>query len=159
MSALAPPLDQHLFSLLRRTPTAGVDAEHLRRGQLAQSLREPARQRLVEELAALTVQGSVALWFGHDASPPRRESVEAATRFLMLLPARFLDLEISPELDRGITFDWYRSDDRQLSITLDARGQLFYAAMLGPIERMSGRLAFADALPDEIARILLRIAK
>ena len=158
MSALA--ISPAGFSLLMHSQTgaAGEDADGLRRRQFAEVIQFPARQRLLQELRALMSPGVVEDWYGLDAFSISQQAAREVTGFLTDLPASSLDLEISPDRDGGITLDWYRREDRQLSITLDGNGQLYYAAILGPLERVSGRLPFYGSVPEEIIRILQRMA-
>jgi len=107
-------------------------------------------------LAGLVDDQESIAWYGEGATPVSKNTLEPAARFLADLPAGFLDLEISPDEDGAVSFDWYGSDNKQLSVSLDEHGTLYYAAILGPIERVSGRLPFHDSIPEEIIRLLKR---
>lgn len=158
MSALAAPAPGGFFIFQSRTTAAGDDAIELGKRQLAQIVHFPARRRLLEEAHDFVSSSAVEEWFGAGAKPASPLALDAATLFLMDLPASFLDAEISPEQDGGITIDWFRRADRQLSITFDHQGSMYYAAILGPIERVSGRVPFYGSVPEEIIRILQRLA-
>ena len=156
MSALATS-PTAFFLMQSRTAASGGDADGLRKRQLAEVIQFPPRQRLLQELRALLAPGAVEEWYGRDAFPVSQLAAQEATGLLAELPVSSLDLEISPDRDSGITLDWYRREDRQLSITFDGQGQLYYAAILGPVERISGRLPFYGSVPEEIIRILQRM--
>jgi hypothetical protein len=158
MSALAAPASGSFFTFQSKTTAAGDDAIELGRRQLAQVVHFPARRRLLEEVQHFVSTSAVEEWFGAGAKPVNPLALDAATLFLMNLPASFLDAEISPEQDGGITIDWFRRADRQLSITFDYQGSMYYAAILGLIERVSGRVPFYGSVPEEIIRILQRLA-
>ncbi len=158
MSALAISPNRSLWLMQSRTAAAGGDADTLRKRQLAQVIEFPPRLRLLQELRALLSPGAAEDWYGPGASPTSQQAAQETTSFLTELPASSLDLEISPDQDGGITLDWYRCEDRQLSITFDGSGQLYYAAILGPIERVSGRLPFYGSVPEEALRVLQRMA-
>jgi hypothetical protein len=158
MSASVAPVLGSSFVFQSRTTAAGGDAIELGRRQLAEIVHFPARRRLLEEAEELVSGNAVEKWFGGGAKSATPLALHATTLFLMGLPASFLDAEISPDQDGGITIDWFRRADRQLSITFDDRGLLYYAAILGPEERVSGRLPFYGSVPEEIARILQRLA-
>lgn len=158
MSALAVPAVGHLFSAQPRSAAAGRDADLLLRRQLEGLLEFPARRRLFEELQELLAPEASTVWYGEDRLPVRRQAVLNATCFLANIPATHLDLEISPDSEGGLNFDWHRSEDQSLSIIIDGLGHLYYAAILGSVERVSGRLSFNDAVPEEILRLLRRVA-
>lgn len=143
-----------------RTAFAGSVGKELQQRQREIQVSYPARERFAQELANLEDPTVTSSWYDGDASPARAEAIAAAMRFLLKLPTALLsDLEISPDRDGSVSFDWYVSPERQLSISLSADGMLHYAAILGPIERTNGRLLFDDSLPEEITRLLARIAR
>jgi hypothetical protein len=157
MSVLAVPAGHFLFPLQTPTAAAGSDATMLGKRRLDVALKYPARQRLLDELQMFLAPEEAADWHGNSANPTSADSWIAAVQFLSVLPPSFLDLEVSPEIDGCISFDWYRNKDRQLSISFAGDGCIHYAAILGPVERVSGRLAFHDSVPEEIIRLLRRI--
>lgn len=143
-----------------RTVLAGPAGKELQRRQRGFQLKYPARERLAQELFNLVDPQVTASWHGAGASPARAEAVAAGLRFLLLLPRAFLaDVEISPDRDGAVSFDWFVNAQKQLSISFGPAGELHYAAILGPVERASGRLLFDDSLPEEIARLLGRITR
>ena len=156
MSVLCASANGYYFPTQPRTAAAGVEADALSRCQLHEVIKFPARQRLLSELAGLVDDQESIAWYGEGATPVSKNTLEPAARFLADLPAGFLDLEISPDEDGAVSFDWYGSDNKQLSVSLDEHGTLYYAAILGPIERVSGRLPFHDSIPEEIIRLLKR---
>ena len=158
MSVLAIHAESFLFLLQTRTSAAGSFATDFRRRQLSEVLRYPARQRLLDELQVLRDPQAVTAWHGDGAKPVLSDSWIAAIQFLSMLPPSFLDLEVSPDEDGCVSFDWYRNKGLQLSISFAGDGQLYYAAILGSVERISGRLPFHDSVPEEIIRLLRRIA-
>jgi hypothetical protein len=147
------------FPILRsHTNAASRDAGELQKRQVDALLQYPARTRLLQELRELLEPEGPIAWYGEGATPVVEDAAEAASRFLACLPNSFLDgLEISPEEDGGCILDWYRSNTHQLSIIFTGADELYYAAILGPIERASGRLPFYDSIPQEIFRLLQRL--
>jgi hypothetical protein len=140
------------------TNAASRDAGDLQNRQVDALLQYPARTRLLQELLELLEPEGPVAWYGEGATPVAKDAAEATSRFLAWLPNTYLDgLEISPDEDGGCILDWYRSNTHQLSIIFSGADQLYYAAILGPIERASGRLPFYDSIPQEIFRLLQRL--
>lgn len=120
-------------------------------------LHYPARERAAQEMMSFLDEQVATNWLGTASKAADIGAVQAGLRFLALLPPTYLTtLEISPENDGAIGFDWYVDAQRQLSIVLGASGELHYAAIVGPIERASGRLLFDDSIPEDIVRLLRR---
>lgn len=141
------------------TGVAGAAGQDLQNRQRLLQLHYPAKERLAQELSNLLDPQVVASWLGTDAKPADIGSIRAGLRFLSLLsPAVLASVEVSPDSDGAISFDWFVSQEKQLSISLGPHGELHYAAILGPIERVSGRLLIDDSIPEEIARLLGRIS-
>lgn len=157
MSVLAIPAGNFLFPLQTPTAAAGSDATALGKRRLDVLMSYPARQRLFDELQALRDPEAATNWHGDSANRISVDSWMAAVQFLSILPPSFLDFEVSPDIDGCVSFDWYRSKDRQLSISFASDSQIHYAAILGAVDRVSGRLAFHDSVPEEIIRLLRRI--
>ena len=157
MSVLAIPAGNFLFPLQTPTAAAGSDATVLGKRRLDVVMSYPARQRLFDELQALLDPEATTIWHGDSTNRTSLDSWIAAVQFLSVLPPSFLDLEVSPDLDGCVSFDWYQSKDRQLSISFAGDGRIHYAAILGAVDRVSGRLAFHDSVPEEIIRLLRRI--
>jgi hypothetical protein len=158
MSELVASPIGYFPTLQSHTNAASRDAGDLQRRQIDALLQYPARTRLLQELRELLEPEGPVAWYGEGATPVAKDAAEAASRFLACLPNGFLDgLEISPEEDGGCILDWYRSNTHQLSIVFNGTDQLYYAAILGPIERASGRLPFYDSIPQEIFRLFQRL--
>lgn len=149
-----------LFAPQPRTNTSGPDARALRQRQILEQFRYPAKERLSQELRNLLDPQVAATWHGSNTQPIAEAAVLAGLRFLSLLtPADLSDLEVSPDDDGCVSFDWYLRKERQLSVSISAEDHLYYAAILGSIERLSGRLPFYDAIPEEINQLLRRVAR
>jgi hypothetical protein len=158
MSELVASPIGYFPTLQSHTNAASRDAGDLQKRQVDALIEYPARKRLLQELRELLEPEGPVAWYGEGATPVAKDAAEAASRFLACLPNGFLDgLEISPEEDGGCVLDWYRSNTHQLSIIFNGGDQLYYAAILGPIERASGRLPFYDSIPQEIFRLHQRL--
>ena len=141
------------------TGYAGSASRDIQHRQRLFQLHYPARERLAQELTSFLDPQVATSWLGASSKGADFPAVQAGLRFLALLPPTYLaNIELAPEIDGAIGLDWYLNPEKQLSITLSANGELHYAAIVGPIERASGRLLFDDSIPEEIARLLGRIS-
>jgi hypothetical protein len=77
---------------------------------------------------------------------------ERAMMFLESLPAEFKPPELSVDPDGEIAFDWMAGDD-VFSVSLNASGQISYAAEIGG-KLSSGPAFFGGILPEEILAML-----
>ena len=85
------------------------------------------------------------------------ETVVAAIRFAYVLP-RFGSLpEVSVDPDGEISFDWAGKSGEILSVSIDRRGRLAYAAWFGEGSRTHGIEGFADRCPKPLVRAIERI--
>jgi len=95
-------------------------------------------------------------WDGFDALPVTRPTYRNAIRFLESLPIGCQPPTIGTEPDGHLTFEWYRSANHVLSVSIDPKGYLYYAAILGP-NRENGKEAFFGDAPENILRIIRRV--
>ncbi|MBI4041329.1 MAG: hypothetical protein HY390_05640 [Deltaproteobacteria bacterium] len=93
-------------------------------------------------------------WDGYDAIPISPKSRVLADRFISLLPEGIVLPEITPENSGFFSFDWIKSKDIVLSISVENE-KLIYAEIAGS-KKTSGELPFHDELPHELSEILLR---
>jgi hypothetical protein len=108
---------------------------------------------LCDEIFEIVADTRKAGWDGYDAAPITGEALQRALKLIQLLPdsAPYPDLAPSPEGE--ISFEWYRGDDRILSVT--PKGNLLiYAAVLSSNRRQYGRAPVEEGWPDEILTII-----
>ncbi len=95
-------------------------------------------------------------WDGADAAPVQRDTVLWAERFLQLLPLSLPRPTVGVEPDGDLTFEWYASRHRLLSVSISPSGMMHYAAMIGSA-RQSGRLLMGNEMPSELIDLIWRI--
>lgn len=95
-------------------------------------------------------------WDGFGAQPVNFETLAQTKAFLRKLPLGMERPSIGAEPDGCLTLEWHKSRRRTLSISIDAEGNLTYAALLGP-ESLCGSVPFVDAIPESILRLLGRV--
>ncbi len=69
-------------------------------------------------------------WDGYGGLAVSREAVDVAKKFARLLPIGMSEAEIGPSPHGSITFDWYLSAGRNLSVSVGPGRPLAYAGIL-----------------------------
>lgn len=105
-----------------------------------------------EELCDVVEQCREPNWDGYSALPVRDETYRAAYRFLESLPLGTPVPTIGAEPDGHITFEWYTSPKRLLSVSVSPEGELHYAALTG-----FGKTYGTELFLGEPPRILLSL--
>ena len=95
-------------------------------------------------------------WDGYDAAPIHTETFARAYAFLEVLPNSIPAPTVGAEPDGHITFEWYRSPHRVLSVSIGPRGDLHYAALIGP-NKAYGTEVFYGETPKVIIDLARRI--
>lgn len=70
-------------------------------------------------------------WDGERAKPISVEVLQCAKRFLDSFPLGMEAPEVGAEPDGAITFEWYRTPSKVISISIDGSGWLYFAAIIG----------------------------
>lgn len=96
-------------------------------------------------------------WDGYDAEPVSQEAYANAYRFLEGLPLDFPMPSISAEPDGQVTFEWYSSPRRTLSVSLSPEGEIHYAVLLGAT-KSCGTEPFSGEIPRTILGWARRVA-
>jgi hypothetical protein len=102
-----------------------------------------------DELATVYEECRVPDWDGFDAMPVEQDTLRNAYILLESLPLRIPYPSIGAEPDGHLTLEWHRSAHRTLSVSVDAEGDLHYAALIGPNQRY-GKEAFFGETPNVI---------
>jgi len=90
-------------------------------------------------------------WNGYAAEPVSVETYRHAYQFLELLPYGVKPPSVGVESDGHLTFEWYRSKEHVLSVSIGPDGMGFYAALLGNGSRRSG----SEWVGSELVNLLL----
>lgn len=120
-----------------------------------QRLASLGRADLFDELDELADQCAEAGWDGYDAAPVSPAAVDEARRFLAALPFEAPAPTLGAEPDGDITFEWHAAGRRTLSVSISSRGELHYAASLGPA-RSYGVEPFLGVMPAPILDLIAR---
>lgn len=109
-----------------------------------------------EELIAVWEECKEADWDGHGAMPVTKDAWQRAYCFLRAIPLGIQAPTVGAEPDGQVTLEWHRSPRRTLSVSVNAEGDLHYAALLGP-NRAYGTEAFFGDIPANILDLIRRV--
>lgn len=109
-------------------------------------------QEACDELAEVYDECRKPGWDGYGANRVEQETLRMAYTLIESLPLGFPRPSISAQADGQLTFEWYRSPTRTLSISIDPDGFIHFGGLFGP-EKHFGTVAFLDGLPDRILRL------
>lgn len=101
-----------------------------------------------EELRGVAEECGSAGWDGYGAAPIAQETIRQAERFLNALPLGMIAPSVGAEPDGHITFEWYRSPRRILSVSISREGEIHYAALLGTSRHYGTELFFGEISSD-----------
>lgn len=107
-------------------------------------------------LRGVVEQCSFPDWDGYGAEPVSKETARLAWNFLAALPLGMPAPAVSAEPDGHLTFEWYRSRRRTLSVSVSPDGELHYAALLGP-NKAFGTEVFLGEIPKTILDWIERV--
>lgn len=106
-----------------------------------------------DELATVFEECRVPNWDGFQAIPVEQETLRNAYVLLESLPLGLPSPSIGAEPDGHLTLEWHRSANRTLSVSVDAEGNLHYAALIGPNQRF-GKEVFYGETPNVILDLI-----
>lgn len=109
-----------------------------------------------EELSSVAEECAATGWDGYAAIPIERETIWQAERFLKALPLGMPAPAVSAEPDGHVTFEWYKSPRRVMSVSISQEGELHYAALLGS-RKNYGTEPFFGKVPSEIQRLICSV--
>lgn len=111
------------------------------------------RQAAKEALYTIAEECAALNWDGYEAEPVSDATYGLAYRFLEALPLGTPMPTVGAEPDGQITFEWHRSADWTLSVSVDPEGKLHYSALLGA-SKVHGEEPFFGEIPERILEII-----
>src|SRR5436309_1337779 len=158
--ALSPPALFAPFSQTAVSEEAAVLRQHwqaLFETILSSIVMGDQYRQLQVALAALARDAACGNWDGHGASPVNDAALAYAGRVAQMLPVTIPAPEVSVDPDGEVSFDWYASPRRSLSVSIDPVGTLRYASIVGGSENF-GLEPWRDGLPESVLRLLQKVA-
>lgn len=122
--------------------------------QLATFSIDPA----IRELLSIWTNCRTPNWDGYGASPVTEKTVQNAVTFLEALPLGWPLPSIGSEPDGHITLEWYQNPTQLLSVSIDEKSSLYYAAILGN-EDPRGTCRFDGKIPETILYWVRRVLR
>jgi hypothetical protein len=111
-----------------------------------------------DELREVAQECGVPGWDGQDAGPITTATFFQAMLLLQSLPLDVTAPSIGAEPDGQLTFEWYQSPSRVLSVSISSEGLLHYAALLGP-RRAYGVEPFLGSIPQTIIDLIRQMLR
>lgn len=102
---------------------------------VAALFRTPAEwERLQEDFSEIETGRAKDNWDGEGASRISKKTLTQAQRFIGFFPAYLPLPEVAAEPDGHISFDWFIDSNFLLSISIDSKGNLYYAGRFGEVK-------------------------
>ena len=108
------------------------------------------------DLPAVWEECNMPNWDGYDALPVEESTFRNACRFLEFLPFGLPKPSVGAEPDGHITFEWYQSVRRLLSVSISPDAKLHYAALLG-LKRAYGTEVYYQEVPEVILNLIRQV--
>jgi hypothetical protein len=112
------------------------------------------KQRIDEMAAECSLPG----WDGYGANAVTTAAVVEAHAFGETIDSSLIVPEVGAEPDGAVTFEWHRSVQQTLSVSVHGSGVLHYAALLGT-EKICGTEDFQARMPKVLRDLIARIEK
>ena len=108
------------------------------------------------ELEKIFEECSSENWDGDRAKPVSKETLRNARTFLESLPSGTEPPQTGAEPDGAISFEWYSSPEKVVSVSINSGGQLHYAAIAGG-RRMHGEDLFSSGISDNLLELIAEV--
>lgn len=109
-----------------------------------------------EELLVVAEECQSPNWDGQGAAPVIDQTYRISYRFLEALPLGTPAPTVGAEPDGHLTFEWYRSARRTLSLSISPESDLHYAALLGA-SKAYGTEPFYGEVPKVVLELIARV--
>jgi hypothetical protein len=130
--------------------------EALRQHLLSSYTVRESRERLLDELDALSNEASQKGWDGYSAEPMGSESYIFAKAFIKALPTEAPVPELSADTDGEVALDWSFGPRRALTVSIGPTGRCTFAWVLGKRSNR-GTDWIEDEIPASIASALRQL--
>ena len=111
---------------------------------------------LFDDLELVAEECREADWDSYGAAPVLHETIFEAEQFLRSIPAGTPRPTLAAEPDGHVTFEWYVSPKRTLSVSISPEGELHYSAVIGSSRRF-GTEPFFGEFPNLILKLVQRV--
>jgi hypothetical protein len=108
------------------------------------------------EFESVVEECTVENWDGYGAVSLSPDAISAATRFAEVIPLGLSKPSVGAEPDGNMTFEWYVSPDKTLSVSIDRVANLHYSALLGT-DQHYGTVSFVGVLPAAVLELIYQV--
>lgn len=108
---------------------------------------------IIDELFKVWSDCKIPNWDGYNALPVPKEAYDLACELVKALPVELPSPSVGAEPDGDLTLEWYKNQDRLISVSVSSDGRLYYASVLGN-GRISGIINFPTEAPIELIRLI-----
>ena len=95
-------------------------------------------------------------WDGERAKPISKEVLRNAIIFLESFRPEVEPPQIAAEPDGAISFEWYRSPEKVISVSINPGGQFYYAALFGT-QQKHGKGSVSSGIPDDLLALIVEV--
>ena len=117
-----------------------------------------AVESIFRELEKIFEECSSEGWDGERAKTISKEVLQNARTFLESFPPGVEQPQIAAEPDGAISFEWYRSPEKVISVSVNPRGEVYYAAMIGA-RRKHGKDPVRSGASDNLLALIEEITE
>ncbi len=110
------------------------------------------------ELQEVFEECSSENWDGARAEPVSEEVLRDARAFLELLPPDIEMPQTAAEPDGAISFEWYRSPEKVISVSINPGGEIYYAAMIAA-RRKHGKNLLPSGVSDDLLALIEEVTE
>ena len=115
-------------------------------------------ESIFRELEKIFEECSSEGWDGERAKTISKEILQNARTFLESFPSGVEQPQIAAEPDGAISFEWYRSPEKVISVSVNPRGEVYYAAMIGA-RREHGKDSVHSGASDNLLTLIEEITE
>ena len=115
-------------------------------------------ESIFRELEKIFEECSSEGWDGERAKTISKEVLQNARTFLESFPSGVEQPQIAAEPDGAISFEWYRSPEKVISVSVNPRGEVYYAAMIGA-RREQGKDSVHSGASDNLLTLIEEITE
>lgn len=114
------------------------------------------RSYVIQSLQDIFLDSLNADWAGHASKAVLPETFHWAVKLIQSLPDDIDDPDIGVESDGHITMEWYISANRTVTISIDDKGNLYFAGLIG-LQKIYGDLPFYGTFPQALITQICRL--
>ena len=113
-------------------------------------------KNIFRELEKIFEECSLDGWDGERAKPVSKEVLRNARTFLESLPSGVEPPQTAAEPDGAVSFEWYQSLEKVISVSVNPGGRLYYAAIVDA-RREHGNGYVSSSISDDLLALIAEV--